>query len=228
MPPGSGPAGPGSGEVGLVSVNVGMPALLGTHRGKPVRSGIVKRPVTADELLLGPVNLEGDGQADLVDHGGRDKAVYAYASEHLGPWSEELGERLGSAAFGENLTTLGWTEDDVRVGDRWSWGEAVLEVCQPRWPCYKLAMHRGRGDIGRRMRANGRTGWYLRVLKTGRVPVAGPIRVTERAEVPATIRLLHEAATPGSDVPADVIEALIAVDAMADEWRNVLARGIAS
>lgn len=221
MPTGPGP-GPGSGEVGLVSVNVAMPELLGTHRGKPVQSAIAKRPVTAAELRLDPVNLEGDGQADLAVHGGPDKAVYAYPWEHLAPWSEELGEQLGPAAFGENLTTLGWTEDDVRVGDRWSWGDAVLEVCQPRWPCYKLALHRARGDIGRRMRANGRTGWYLRVLEPGRVPVAGPIRV-ERAEVPASIRLLHEAATPGSDVPIDVIEALMTLDSLADEWRLALA-----
>jgi len=219
--------GPASGEVGLVSVNVGMPALLGTHRGRPVYSGIAKAPVKVDELMLDLMDLEGDGQADLVGHGGRDKAVYAYASEHLAPWSEELGESLGPAAFGENLTTLGWTEDDVRVGDRWSWGEAVLEVCQPRWPCYKLAMYRSRGDIGRRMRANGRTGWYLRVLEPGRVPVAGPIRVSERAEVLASIRLLHDAATPGSEVPVEVIEAILGLDALADEWRLTLASRLA-
>ncbi|HEX2273765.1 MAG TPA: MOSC domain-containing protein [Acidimicrobiales bacterium] len=214
--------GPEGGEVGLVSVNVAKPAYLGMHRGRPVTSGIAKRPVTAADLRLDRENLEGDGQAELGIHGGVDKAVYAYPSEHLAAWSEELGQALGPAAFGENLTTEGWTEDDVRVGDRWLWGDAVLEVTQPRWPCYKLAMYRGRADIGRRMRRNGRTGWYLRVLEPGRVPTAGPIRV-ERNPVPASIRLLHEAASPGHDVPADVIEALLSVDAVADEWRMALA-----
>lgn len=214
--------GPDSGEVRLVSVNVAKPAYLGMHRGRPVTSGIAKRPVTASELWLDRLNLEGDGQAELEVHGGTDKAVYAYPSEHLATWGEELGEELGPAAFGENLTTEGWTEDDVRVGDRWFWGDAVLEVCQPRWPCYKLAMHRGRGDVGPRMRKTGRTGWYLRVLEPGRVPVAGPIRV-ERNPVPASILLLHEAASPGEEVPADVIEALIALDAVAEEWRMALA-----
>ncbi len=214
--------GPDSGEVGVVSVNVAKPAYLGEHRGRPVTSGIAKRPVEAAELWLDRVNLEGDGQAETSIHGGADKAVYAYPSEHLRVWGEELGQALGPAAFGENLTTAGWTEDDVRVGDRWLWGDAVLEVSQPRWPCYKLAMYRGRRDIGRRMRRNGRTGWYLRVLEPGRVPVTGPIEV-ERSPVPASIRLLHEAASPGRGVPPDVIEALIALDAVADEWREILA-----
>ena len=214
--------GPEHGEVGLVSVNVAKPAYLGEHRGRPVTSGIAKRPVTAADLRLARENLEGDAQAELGIHGGFDKAVYAYPCEHLATWSEELDEKLGPAAFGENLTTEGWTEDDVRVGDRWYWGDAVLEVTQPRWPCYKLAMYRGRSDIGRRMRRNGRTGWYLRVLEPGRVPVAGPVKV-ERSPVPASIRLLHEAASPGRDVPTDVIEALIALDAVSDEWRMALA-----
>ncbi|HEV3402550.1 MAG TPA: MOSC domain-containing protein [Acidimicrobiales bacterium] len=218
--------GPVSGQLGLLSVNVAKPAYLGMHRGKPVTSGIAKRPVEADELWVDRTNLEGDGQAELDVHGGVDKAVYAYASENLVTWGEELGQELGPAAFGENLTTIGWTEDDVRVGDRWLWGDAVLEVCQPRWPCYKLAMYRGRSDLGRRMRRNGRTGWYLRVLEPGRVPVAGPVRV-ERNPVPASVRLLHEAASPKSDVPADVIEALIGLDAVADEWRLMLADRLA-
>ena len=214
--------GPESGEVGLVSVNVGKPAYLGMHRGKPVESGIAKRPVTGAELWLDWTNLEGDGQAELDVHGGVDKAVYAYPFDHLGPWSQELGEELGPAAFGENLTTLGWTEDDVRIGDRWQWGDALLEVCQPRWPCYKLTMYRGRSDVGRSMRRTGRTGWYLRVLRTGRVPVVGPVRV-ERNPVPASVRLAHEAASPGSGVPVEVVEALIGLDALADEWRGLLA-----
>ncbi|HEX2041995.1 MAG TPA: MOSC domain-containing protein [Acidimicrobiales bacterium] len=214
--------GPDAGKVGVLSVNVAKPAYLGMHRGRAVTSGIAKRPVAAAELWLDRENLEGDGQAELGIHGGFDKAVYAYPSEHLAAWGEELGEELGPAAFGENLTTEGWTEDDVRVGDRWYWGDAVLEVTQPRWPCYKLAMYRGRPDIGRRMRRNGRTGWYLRVLEPGRVPTSGAIRV-ERNPVPASIRLLHEAASPGHDVPTDVIEALISLGPVADEWRMALA-----
>ena len=152
-------------SVGLRTVNVGLPAYLGTHRGRPVTSGIAKKPVTGTaELWLSPTGLEGDGVADLVDHGGPDKAVYAYPSEHLPAWAAELGDptlldpALAPAPFGEYLSTAGWTEPDVCIGDRWRWGDAVLEVCQPRWPCFKLAIHRGRGDIGRLLKNAGRTG----------------------------------------------------------------------
>jgi MOSC domain-containing protein YiiM len=207
--------------VQLVSVNVSRPKYLGDHRGHPVTSGIAKQPVGVEWLWLDRLNLEGDGQADLRVHGGPDKAVYAYASEHLPAWTEELGDELGPAAFGENLTTAGWTEDDVCIGDRWSWGDAVLEVCQPRSPCYKLAMYRGHGDMTRRFQSSGRSGWYLRVLEPGRVPVAGPITV-ERHPVGATVRLVHDAARPG-EVPDEVVEALLAVEPLAMEWKRHLA-----
>ena len=207
-------------ELRLLSVNVSMPRYLGEHRGHPVTSGIAKEPVVAGSLWLDRLNLEGDAQADLEVHGGPDKAVYAYPSEHLPAWAAELGAELGPAPFGENLSTLGATEDDVCIGDRWTWGDALLEVCQPRSPCYKLAMHRGRGDMTRLFRQSGRSGWYLRVLRSGQVPVAGPIAV-EPHRVGATVRLVHDAARPGA-VPADLVEALLGLEPLAEEWRAAL------
>ncbi len=219
-----GPSGPperGT-QIELVSVNVSKPTYLGQHRGHAITSGIAKKPVGAEFLGLDRLNLEGDGQADLEVHGGPDKAVYAYPTEHLPVWSEELGEELGPAAFGENLSTSGGTEDDVCIGDRWFWGDAVLEVCQPRSPCFKLAMHRGRGDIGRRLRETGRTGWYLRVLEPGRVPVAGPVTV-EPHFMGATVRVVWDAARRGGGVPLEVIDALLSVDPLARNWKLALA-----
>jgi MOSC domain-containing protein YiiM len=198
-----------------------MPEYLGLFRGERITSGIAKRPVTAEFLQLDRLNLEGDAQADLEVHGGPDKAVYAYPSEHLPAWAAELGEELGPAPFGENLSTAGATEDDVCIGDRWFWGDAVLEVCQPRTPCFKLTMHRGRGDMIRLFRQSGRSGWYLRVIQPGRVPVAGPIRV-EPHPVGATVALVHEAARPGA-APLEVIQALLSVDELALEWKLALA-----
>lgn len=219
--------GPASAQVGLVAVNVARPAPLGLHRGRPVISAIAKRPVTGPGrmLRLTSLNLEGDAQADLRVHGGPDKAVYAYPAEHLAAWAADLQvERpLGPAAFGENLTTTGWLETDVCIGDRWAWGDALLEVAQPRSPCFKLAIHRGRGDIGRMLRESGRTGWYLRVLVEGTVPVDGPIEVVLRHPMGATVRLMHEAASPSGSVPAEVLDALMAVEPLAEEWRTVLA-----
>jgi MOSC domain-containing protein YiiM len=208
-------------HIELVSVNVAMPQYLGDFRGHRISSGIAKRPVDAETLWLDHLNLEGDAQADLEVHGGPDKAVYAYPSEHLPAWAEELGQELGPAPFGENLSTAGGTEDDVCIGDKWFWGDAVLEVCQPRTPCFKLNMHRGRGDMGRLLRRSGRSGWYLRVLKPGRVPVAGPIRV-EPHPVGATVSVVNEAARPGG-VPLEVVVALLGVDELALEWKLALA-----
>jgi len=199
-----------------------MPEYLGHFRGQPITSGIAKRPVTAEHLWLDRLNLEGDAQADLEVHGGPDKAVYAYPSEHLPAWSAELGQELGPAPFGENLSTAGATEDDVCIGDRWYWGDAVLEVCQPRYPCFKLSMHRGRGDIGRLLRQTGRSGWYLRVLEPGRVPVAGPVRVEPHA-MGATVAVMNQATKPG-EAPVEVIQALLAVEPLAMEWKLFLAR----
>ena len=141
-------------EVRLVSVNVGLPTVIGATRwGKPIRSGIVKQPVTAASIDLDTLNLDGDRQADLRVHGGPDKAVYAYPVEHLPLWNEELGTDFGPGTFGENLTTAGWLEDEVRIGDVWAWGEALLQVTAPRGPCYKLGYRLGRHALRTWLRA---------------------------------------------------------------------------
>ena len=201
----------------MLSVNVGLPAFLALHRGRPVRSGIAKRPVESETIEVGQLNLDGDGQADLEVHGGEDKAVYAYPSEHIATWSDERGEDLGPAAFGENLTVAGWLESDVCIGDLWAWGDAVLEVCQPRWPCYKLGLHRGDQKILAQLRNSGRTGWYLRVLQTGTAPVAGPIKVAVRHPAGVTVSEVHEARLHGtSDERRDE---LLDLEPLAEEWR---------
>ena len=207
-------------EVQLVSVNVGLPRVIGTTRwGKPIRSGIVKQPVPAASIYLDTLNLDGDRQADLTVHGGRDKAVYAYPVEHLPLWNDELGTDFGLGTFGENLSTMGWLEDDVYIGDVWAWGEARLQVCQPRSPCYKLATITGRPDLLKRLVRTGRTGWYLRVLQPAIVPVAGPIQVMERDPAGISVLIAHRASVPGGLDRAGV-EAVARVDALATDWRH--------
>jgi MOSC domain-containing protein YiiM len=206
--------------VQLVSVNVGLPEVIGATRwGKPIRSGIVKRPVTADSIYLDTLNLDGDRQADLTVHGGRDKAVYAYPVEHLPLWNEELGTDFRPGTFGENLTTAGWLEDEVRIGDVWAWGEARLQVSQPRSPCYKLAAITGRPDLLRRLVRTGRTGWYLRVLQAGTEPVSGPIQVIERDPAGISVLLAHQASQSGA-LDRNEVEAVARVDALATDWRH--------
>jgi MOSC domain-containing protein YiiM len=202
----------------LVSVNVARPRVIGTRRGgAPVLSGIAKRPVTADTLTLDGLNLAGDGQADLSVHGGPDKAVYAYPAEHLPRWNEELGVAFGPGTFGENLTTAGWLEDEVRIGDVWGWGDARLQVIQPRSPCYKLAMITGRPDLAKRFISLGRTGWYLRVLTPGTVPVAGPLHLVERHPASVSVLQAHRAMQPAASRAER--ETVAAVGALAADWR---------
>jgi len=209
-------------EVSLLSVNVGEPRVIGTSRwGKPIRSGIVKLPVTSDSVSLDTLNLDRDQQADLTVHGGSDKAVYAYPAEHLPRWNDELGTDFGPGMFGENLTTAGWLEDDVFIGDIWSWGDALLQVAQPRYPCYKLATVTGRPDLPKRFIRAGRTGWYLRVLRPGIVPVAGPIHVIERDPSDVSVLRAHRALLPELTDRAEV-EAVAGVFALADSWQAAL------
>ena len=207
-------------QVGLVSVNVGLPRVIGTTRwGKPIRSGIVKQPVTAASIYLDTLNLDGDRQADLTVHGGRDKAVYAYPVEHLPLWNDELGTDFGLGTFGENLSTMGWLEDDVCIGDVWAWGEARLQVCQPRSPCYKLATITGRPDLLKRLVCTGRTGWYLRVLQPATVPVAGLIQVIERDPAGISVLQAHRASLPGA-LDRTGVATVARVDALAADWRQ--------
>ena len=172
-------------------------------------------------ISLDWLNLDGDRQADLTVHGGPDKAVYAYPAEHLPLWNDELGTEFVSGTFGENLSTAGWLEDDVRIGDVWAWGDARLQVSQPRSPCYKLATIIGRPDLLKRFIRNGRTGWYLRVLQPAIVPVAGPIEVIERDPAGISVLLAHRASLPGTLEPTEV-EAVARVDALAADWRGWL------
>lgn len=215
--------------IGVAAVNVGVPALLAsTDDGQRVYSGIAKRPVAAGTVLwLSLVNLSGDGQADLSVHGGPDKAVYAYPSEHLPAWEADLGEDLGDAPFGENLSTVGVVETDVNIGDRWRWDGALLEVCQPRWPCFKLALHRQRPDVQARMRANGRTGWYLRVLQPGEVTVGSAIEVVETDRRGLSVHDAHEAMGDRHLERPDLVAALAAHPALAAEWREPLQERLA-
>ncbi|HEX6420979.1 MAG TPA: MOSC domain-containing protein [Acidimicrobiales bacterium] len=229
----------------VVAVFVGRPRVIGQVRGELVESGIAKSRVDDATLRLSETNLAGDRQADLSVHGGPDKAVYVYPSEHYVAWQED-GFTLDVGGVGENVALAGATEHDVRVGDVWRWGTALVQVSQPRAPCFKLALHAGRKDIGPRMIATGRCGWYLRVLAPGTVPTGGPLELVERDERAPTV---HDAFTAvfggdrrgdgGGDGPGRVDRAarhralvarVLAAPALAAAWRQPLVarHGVAS
>ena len=150
----------------VISLNVGLPRSVPYLAGE-VRTGIFKEPV-AGPVLLRRLNLDGDHQADLEVHGGRNKAVYAYASEHYDFWREQLPEmELPWGMFGENLTTEGLLEEHAHIGDQFRIGAAIVKVTQPRLPCYKLGLRFGRGDIIKRFVASRRSGIYFSVVEEG-------------------------------------------------------------
>lgn len=210
-------------SIGIAAVNVGTPRVLAESPETTVWSGIAKTPVPPGTTMwLSSINLAGDGQADLEVHGGPDKAVYAYPSEHLPLWSAELETTLGPSPFGENISTVGVSESDVCIGDIWVWGDATLQVCQPRWPCFKLALHRGRPDIQQRMRRTGRTGWYLRVLVPGAVVAEGEIGVERPDPAGLTVMDAHSAMSDRHLDRPDLVQALADHPALAAEWRGPL------
>jgi MOSC domain-containing protein YiiM len=214
--------------VEILAVNVGTPAVLAETDGERVYSGIAKQPVPRGaRLWLSEINLAGDAQADLSVHGGPDKAVYAYASEHLAPWAVELDETLGPAPFGENLSTRGVLETDVCIGDIWQWSDALLQICQPRWPCFKLALYRGRPDIQGRFRASARTGWYLRVIEPGEVVAGDDIDVLARDPAGLTVADAHAAMGDRHLARRPLVEALANHPALADQWRAPLRERLA-
>ncbi len=150
----------------VVSVNVGQPREIPTRNGT-VLTSIFKSPVET-RVAVRRHNLEGDRQSDLRVHGGPYKAVYAYSSEHYAYWAAELpGMDLAFGVFGENLTTVGLTEDTVRIGDQFRIGSALLQVTQPRMPCFKLALRFGRRDIIKRFWKSGYAGIYFAVIEEG-------------------------------------------------------------
>jgi MOSC domain-containing protein YiiM len=150
----------------IVSLNVGVPQLVSVAGGS-VLTGIFKSPVAGRVAVRG-VNIEGDRQADLTVHGGPYKAVYCYPDEHYSFWRNELPDvDFVPGIFGENLTTRGLTEDTIHIGDRLRVGSTVLQVTQPRMPCYKLGIRFGRPDMVKRFWLSGRSGIYFSIVQEG-------------------------------------------------------------
>jgi MOSC domain-containing protein YiiM len=152
----------------LLSLNVGLPRLL-AWKGNTFKTGIFKKPVSG-RVMLRSTNLDGDRQADLSVHGGPNKAVYGYPSEHYAYWRIELpGQSLDWGAFGENFSTEGLLENQLSIGDRYRVGSSVVMVRTPRLPCFKLAAKFQHDDMIERFLRSGRSGFYFSVVEEGEV-----------------------------------------------------------
>jgi MOSC domain-containing protein YiiM len=209
----------------LVSLNIGLPRVV-AWRDAQVSTGIFKTPVDG-RLRLRTLNLDGDGQADLAVHGGVDKAVYAFPSEHYPWWQAELGRaELGWGQFGENFSTTGLFETTVHIGDRFRVGSAEVVVTQPRLPCYKLSVRFGRADMPKRFLAARRTGFYLRVLQEGEVGAGDTfelVALDPNGVTVADINELYLAADPSVELLQRALEVADLPDGWRDEFESRLA-----
>ena len=178
-------------EPRLTAVNVGTVQEV-EWRGQTVRTAIWKHSVPGPVTLRG-VNLVGDDQADRSVHGGDDKAVYAYAMEDYEFWaagSEKF--EVCAGLFGENLTLRNLDLGGAVIGERWHVGSAILEVAQPRLPCFKLGIRVGDPDFPKRFQLALRPGAYLRVVEEGTVQAGDVVNVIFRPAHGVTVRLLAE------------------------------------
>lgn len=209
----------------LVSLQVGLPRTVkSSEEAEHVwTTGFFKTPTTLS-LWLGRLNLDGDGQADLQNHGGPEKAVNVYPAEHYPYWAQTIGlADLQPGSFGENFTIEGLLESDVCIGDVFEVGEALVQISQPRQPCWKLARRWNRKDLALLVQNTGRTGWYFRVLREGHVQAGHTLALRERLcpqwTVAAANEIMHD-----HKGDADTIQNLADCSYLASRWQTKLKR----
>jgi len=198
----------------VVSVNVGTPREFDLN-GKRYTSAIWKEPVEG-RLAVRGVNIDGDDQADRKHHGGPDQAIYAYALEDYDWWSAELGRPIAPGTFGENLTLAGIDVNGALVGEHWRVGNTVLEVAQPRLPCYKLANRMGDRTFARRFAAASRWGAYLRIVEEGDVAAGDPAVVLSRPDHSVTVDLIGRIYEDDHSRASELLEA----PQLPEYWRS--------
>ncbi len=204
----------------VVSVQVGRSNLL-AYRGDTVNTAIRKRPADGP-VHLGTLGFDGDEQADQVNHGGPDMAASFFASEHQQELSRRFDLDLQPGAFGENLTTTGLLEDEVMIGDVLKLGDAVVQVAQPRGPCYKIAARHGLKELPAILALELKAGFLVRVIQPGAVTAGDAIELIERhseISVAETLRVKYR--DRGDD---DAITAVLAVAQLAAQTADSLRR----
>ncbi|MDO7844959.1 MOSC domain-containing protein [Hymenobacter sp. M29] len=206
----------------LASLQVGRPRTLGEpdapnplHRAWT--TALLKEPITAPHWLS-ELNIDGDEQADLRNHGGPDQALCVYPGVHYAHWSAQLGQAMPAGSFGENLTLAGpWTESDVCIGDIFQFGEATVQVSQPRSPCWKIARRWQAPLLSQWLQETGFTGWYMRVLRPGHIQPTSSLELLERPYPEWTVARANSAKYEQRHNRALVAE-LAACPALGQHW----------
>jgi MOSC domain-containing protein YiiM len=200
-------------------VNAGLPREVRVH-GESVLTGIFKSPVDG-RVRIERLNIAGDRQADLSVHGGANKAVYGYPSEHYAYWAQRLRrDDLGWGMFGENLTFEGLLEDAIYLGDCLRVGTAVLRVTQPRFPCYKLGIRFGRADMVKKFQLSGRSGFYFSVIEEGDVAAGDSAEIASRDKHAVTVAECVELYNSGNNSRPERVRQLLQVHALPPGMRK--------
>jgi MOSC domain-containing protein YiiM len=199
----------------IASLQIGQ---IGTHeyQGKAVETAIFKQPVEGP-IQLGRLGFTGDQVADTLHHGGAEKAVLVYAQAHYPHWSAFLGRELGPAALGENLTISGATEAEVCIGDTYQLGGAVIQVCQPRVPCFKTNLRLGHTGVLPEIIRTGYTGFYLRVLQEGAVAKGDRFTLLRRPEGAPTVAFANQIRMHERENQAG-LRRLLEAEGLAADW----------
>ncbi|MDO9102916.1 MAG: MOSC domain-containing protein [Candidatus Nitrotoga sp.] len=219
-------------DIQLLSIQVGLPKTLGTPNASNTMdqewtTGFFKETVLSP-IWVGTTNLAGDGQADLRVHGGPDKAINVYPFEHYAFWLAELDcKELPNGAFGENFTVAGILETKACIGDIFELGDALVQISQPRQPCWKLSRRWRVQDLVARVVRTGKTGWYFRVLREGNVQAGAALALVERPYPEWTV-------ATANNVMLHRKENYVAAQALADcpalsgSWKATLSRTTAT
>ena len=204
-------------EYQLLSLNIGLPKEV-IYGGKVIHTGINKKQVK-EPVYLSFVKFNGDGQADLVHHGGVDKAVCVYTGDHYPYWEKELNQDLVYGAFGENITVSGMSEEDVCIGDTFELGQAIVQVTQPRQPCFKLAKKYNIPKLPLYFQETGYTGFYFRVLKEGWVSSVDTLKRLQSdpkgVSVAFANRIMHK-----EKQNIEGVKRILEVNALSNSWRK--------
>lgn len=214
-------------DIRLLSVQVGTIETLGEFDApdpldRKWTTAFFKRPV-AGTVAVGWLGMAGDAQADRRYHGGPDKAVLAYSADHFDTWRMDTGrEDISGGAFGENLTVTGQSEADVCIGDAWRIGDVLLEVTQPRQPCWKLGRRWRLPELPKRVIARGWTGWYFRVLEEGTLKAGEQLQLERRAHPDWTILAANRVMYARRDSDIAAVRDLISLPELSQAWKDEL------
>lgn len=204
----------------IISINVSHPVEV-IHDNKRIMTGIFKKPVNGP-VYVSKLNIDGDGQADLENHGGGHMAVYAYSYDHYRYWSVLLNRTdFKYGQFGENLTVAGLDESKLYIGDQLKVGEVVFAVTQPRVPCYKLGIMFGDKEMPKKFLESALTGCYMRVLKEGYIQAGDDVSVINHENIKISIKDLFEAFyLVKGRVGIDILQKSLQLSDLSPSWRK--------